>query len=681
VIRIVLAESGRLIGQGRWQVVVDWIRSLPPEVVDGNCWLLHWLGTARIAIDPERARDSLERSFDVATLAADTMCQLQTAAGIIQTYLQEYAQFRPMDRWLEVLRTKLGDNPIFHDEDSELRARSALLIGLLYRRPDDPRARDCAEATFRLLRGHAGANLRVTSAAYLSMYGGWAAMDVARRAIPILDELISHPEVTPPAAGWALFVSAFVHMADCDEKKSRDALTRLKRLGMEHGMPGMVRLAAVIGTNLELGAGRLSIAREWIDTLSKVTAPNRPYDQASLEQLRAWVAAYDGRVEGADGPIGRAVRFYDEAGTHIHRCFSRVQHAVVCALQGQVQEAERWISEALDFARALSNTWLEVEVRLGAAVVALERNHLPGAHEHMRHAFAVAKQEGTLWPFKWMRRWIPQLCELALEGGIERDFVRRVIRELGLSPASAGRVMWPWPIKIYALGEFRLLVDEQPLQFGRKAPRRLLRVLKALVALGGREVPLERLADALWTEAEGDAGLEACEKAVHRLRTLLKLPEAIRIESGKVSLDDTMVWSDCRALEEVFTHGLSNGDAVSSILGLYRGEFLSDEPDAPWALATREALRNKFIYSIEQAAVSLESAQRNSDAIALYLRGLDADTMSEAFYQGLMRCHSAMGNRAEALNVYRRMRRQLSATLQVEPSASSEALARKLRLQ
>jgi len=113
---------------------------------------------------------------------------------------------------------------------------------------------------------------------------------------------------------------------------------------------------------------------------------------------------------------------------------------------------------------------------------------------------------------------------------------------------------------------------------------------------------------------------------------------------------------------------------------LYRGDFLADEVDQPWAASTRERLRAKFLHQVARQATELEAEQRWDDAIALYLRGMDADVLSESFYQGLMRCYAARGMRAEALSVYRRLRQQLSVTLGLAPSPSSEALLRELRL-
>jgi DNA-binding SARP family transcriptional activator len=64
-----------------------------------------------------------------------------------------------------------------------------------------------------------------------------------------------------------------------------------------------------------------------------------------------------------------------------------------------------------------------------------------------------------------------------------------------------------------------------------------------------------------------------------------------------------------------------------------------------------------------------------------YEQGLAADDLSEDFYLGLMRCHRALGQTAEALNAYRHMRLALAAGLGIGPSERSIALAQTLGIQ
>jgi pentatricopeptide repeat protein len=82
----------------------------------------------------------------------------------------------------------------------------------------------------------------------------------------------------------------------------------------------------------------------------------------------------------------------------------------------------------------------------------------------------------------------------------------------------------------------------------------------------------------------------------------------------------------------------------------------------------------KFVNQLQMVASHYENAKQWSDARRLYLRGLEADNLAESFYQGLIRCHMQLGQRAEALSAYRRMRETLSRTLGLLPSTTSAKL-------
>ena len=60
-----------------------------------------------------------------------------------------------------------------------------------------------------------------------------------------------------------------------------------------------------------------------------------------------------------------------------------------------------------------------------------------------------------------------------------------------------------WPVRIRTLGRFEVIIDGVSLQSSGKSQRKLLELLKALVAFGGEQVNIDKLSDALWPDAEG----------------------------------------------------------------------------------------------------------------------------------------------------------------------------------
>jgi DNA-binding SARP family transcriptional activator len=323
-----------------------------------------------------------------------------------------------------------------------------------------------------------------------------------------------------------------------------------------------------------------------------------------------------------------------------------------------------------------------LEARAVLAAIVLERNDRSLLRDRLQAAFALLEKTRYVPTLSKYRSWAARLCGEALKLGIETCNVRNLVRQLSLRAPSIDLEAWPWPVRVYTLGRFRVLVDDRPLLFSHKTPKKPIALLKALIALGGRGVALDQIVDAVWPEEEGDSAHDACELALHRLRKLLGGPETVQLVDNRLSLNPELVWTDVAAFEQALSAEdvhTPEDNAVGCALSFYQGDFLAGETNAPWAAPARERLRGKFVHQVERQGQFLEEVERRDEAITFYLRGIDADPLAEAFYQGLMRCYQAQGKVAEALSMYRRLKQILSITLGITPSLVTETMARSLR--
>jgi DNA-binding SARP family transcriptional activator len=299
--------------------------------------------------------------------------------------------------------------------------------------------------------------------------------------------------------------------------------------------------------------------------------------------------------------------------------------------------------------------------------------------------------EGARVDYGWCQmRYVDTTCahmlRVALERGIETDTARRLIRTFRLRARDSDNEAWPWPMRVSALGRFEVAADDARLVFERKLPKKALALLKVLIALGPRVVRVELVVDALWPDEEGDAGHKALSVTVLRLRRLLGDNDLIRQQGGKLSVDRQRCWVDAWAFEQglalTSVDGVATGDelrALETVLYLYGGALLPDDAEESWTVPARERLRAKFIHALAHLGKHLEALGRHDEAIAWYVRGLDADPIVELFYQGLMRCYWRLDRRTEAIAAYRRLRQTLSVTLGLPPSATSEKLYQSMR--
>jgi two-component SAPR family response regulator len=282
----------------------------------------------------------------------------------------------------------------------------------------------------------------------------------------------------------------------------------------------------------------------------------------------------------------------------------------------------------------------------------------------------------------WRNDFMTRVLASALRFGIEKDYVVSLIRRRNLSPPpDADLETWPWPVRIHALGRFSAMHDGVPLAAGSPTSARPIELLKALVALGGRDVDETKLAEQLWPSAEGDRAHSNLKVNVHRLRRLLG-EQCVIWSKGCLSLDACRVWIDAWALERALgaleatlkTQRIEDLAALAATaLALNRGEFLRGDA-SPWALAARERLRAKFLRVLDAAAEALGTRGQTNEALRCYEKALEVDPVAERFFQGLMRCHLDLGHRADGLAVYQRCRETLARELRLTPSAKTESL-------
>ena len=287
--------------------------------------------------------------------------------------------------------------------------------------------------------------------------------------------------------------------------------------------------------------------------------------------------------------------------------------------------------------------------------------------------------------------WVPEmmsfLCAMALERGIEVDYVKKLIRKRGLIAPGADVAGWPRPLKIFTLGRFEILRDDVPIEFSRKAPRKLVSLLKFIIAHGSRGVTVQQVTDSLWTDLEADAAHEALSTNLHRLRKLLGRSEAIRLIEGRISIDSSLCWVDALAFEHLSdscisawqkSDGMNATEYAERAATVYRGSFLPHDSEETWSVPIRERLRARFVRLVLETSVHWERAGDLERAMIWFRRGIETDNLAEEFYQGLMRCYASQGRLAEGATVYRQLKQILSVVLGVAPSPVTQALGRQV---
>jgi DNA-binding SARP family transcriptional activator len=100
---------------------------------------------------------------------------------------------------------------------------------------------------------------------------------------------------------------------------------------------------------------------------------------------------------------------------------------------------------------------------------------------------------------------------------------------------------------------------------------------------------------------------------------------------------------------------------------LYRGDFLSQDLYADWAVAPRARYEEMFLTVLGHLAEHYLEAQRYVDGASCCRQILARDSFREDAYRQLMRCYSRMGRRNHALREFQSCQEVLRRELGVEP--------------
>ncbi len=259
-------------------------------------------------------------------------------------------------------------------------------------------------------------------------------------------------------------------------------------------------------------------------------------------------------------------------------------------------------------------------------------------------------------------------------------------------------------LQIFLLGPLIVQRSGRVLPDSAWHSRQERRLLLILLAAGGARVPNDRLLDWLWPDADRLAGAATLRSTISGLRHTLENMSSARassryiltrsggyawnIESGAwvdaeefLALTNTRrSTADGRRIADQQDH--DQGGAASRVtaerleraIALYRGDYLADESDVPWAAGAHEALRERFLSALHELAELRLAGGAYNAAIGLARRGLEYDRLREPFYRALMQAHARAGDVASALQSSERCRHVLADELGAAPSAQTRAL-------
>ncbi len=682
LVGLVLENAAMLHAEGRIRLLMDWLVRIPEEICTSTPWLLYWLGTCRIFLDPEHSMPLLEQAYREFTEQDDDQGMLLTWAAIINAILLRSGSFAPFREWIVEfgrLESRLDGQP--------LQVQAPVIVSMLYALGLASTDMDKFDAwvkraewlvqqeidvvnkahTFNLLivktlfRGDlAGAEY------YLSLF---RAFDSAALLPPF-----SRIQLKNCGAAYAWMSGLF---PEC-EQEGHEGLEIAAYSGIalyNHYFWGQLAAGALSEDRLERAAG-------YLQEMGRVRDRLRPWEQSFYHVLSVWAALLTQNVGQALLHAETGIRLIDVMGTAVNNALIHLSRALALNMDGRGEEAMESLRVSLEIAGQARDRQSTYMALLAGAWIALQQKNGEEADDFLRRAMALGRHGGYVNGYFWCNGIMAELCCRALERGIEEEYVRRLVRRRGLVTSSPPTDLenWPWKIRIYTLGRFSLLVDDTPVRFSRKARSKPLELLFALLALGGRNVSQDRLGDILWPDALGDAANSALSTTVQRLRKILTVHESLIVHNNTLTLNPKLCWVDIWAFERLASQVLAGQvdeettPLLQRAVDLYHGPFLREQEGLYWTSPVRNRMARNFSWLAIALADTRRKKGEGGDGCRCLEKALGFSPRDEKICRRLMECYAEEGRMDQVRQTYSNCCQALRDHGEMEPSRRTRDL-------
>ncbi len=683
---LVCERAPFLLEQGRHETLSNWLGYLPEAVKRSMPWLLFWKGSSYLPYDQSTSRQAFEQAFEDFYADRDTAGVFLSWAGVVDATIHAFDDFKGLDRWINLLDGLIAEFPQFPSKEIEERVSFCMFVALSFRRPQHPSMNLWLDKVCAIAEVTTNKSLLVPINLYLVDYYLWVG-DI-KRASAITERLsrITSSGHNPPFAKIAIKLTEALN---CWYQGDLEQCVETVKKGLEISEKSGVKVFdyflyghGVVGT---LTGGDLVGAEKYLVKAATVMDERKRFCRSYYHHLVACHKLLEKDLAGALAHEQLALDLAIELGAPFAEAMSRMGLALLNQELGEERRAAEEVALARELAHTINSHLIEYVGYLFEAYFALEAGRKELATDKLREAMALGRRYGFVNFHMWRPDIMARLCILALEEGIEIQYVKKLIEKRGIFPEQAplGLGNWPWKIKIFVMGQFAIVKDGERMKFGRKVPKKPMEMLKTLIMHGGKNVSVSVISDALWPEAEGDNAHVVFTTTLKRLRSIIGTEDILNLNNGQLTLNPSSCWVDAwefdyivGVVEKDSSGGM--GDESVRLLEKAVATFADDcslsSDQSPLALAFNERMRSKLIRCIVKLGVHWEEIGSSERAVDIYKKGLEVDNLCEELYQKLMVCQNRLGQRAEALALFKYLSNLYSDMLGIEPSSKTRKI-------
>ncbi len=695
---LILSQAKKFESQGRIKVLEGWIKRLPLDMVNTNPWLLYWLGICQISFSPEKSEKQFEKSFQHFSTCNNAQGAFLAWAGALESILLSYTDFKQLDRWLETfdeLIEKYGKIPA---GEIETKVVTIMIKSLELRKPNHPLFDKWIERANKIVHTITNIGLKVDTLFCLVYHFQLEGDNTkATTLLNFLKAMKKSEDITPFELIQIKFSEVLQGCFFYDPPGCIESANSGLEMSDQYGIHCFDLKILCYSAWTSIYIQDFLTAGKYLLEIEKHMDKAKPWEVSFYHFLKAFELLVKNDLYQSLKHSETALSMFKEMGTFPYTYLCHLINAHIKNRTGDKSNVLLHIEEARKYGQSTGNSYIEFICLLSEAQFTFEKGNNSKGNALLRIAMSIGRKKGYYHHLIWQDTVMSELCARALDAAIEVEYVQALIKRHNLVPEKSpvDIHLWPWPIKIYTLGNFSLVKNGQPVQFSRKAQKKPMEMLKAIIALGGRGIKEEELTDLLWPDADGDKAHWAFDTTIRRLRKLLGDGKAIHNSDGQVTLDHRRCWVDAwaferimgdieRALLEEVNQEKGKGEnermdekisgLANKAMMLYHGPFLGNGSDKAWAVSHREKLRSKFLRLTGSLGAYFWKRKECEQAVVCYQKGLEVNDLAEDLYQRLMKSYKCLNRPSEAISVYKRCKDVLFANLSIEPSYETKAI-------
>lgn len=687
LIRLLLQHGMALLASGRHQSLAEAISGLPAPLLQRYPALLELRGTALLLLSSADAYQCFEQAWEIRQQDSDVVAMLPSLAGAMESISLQRFKLSRLDPWTQRFDALLDRHPdILSHSQAAPPFVASVLYALSWRQPGHQRLPQLTALAMEMLHRDLPAALQIKLANAIIIHCFWRGdMHVANAVRERLAPLANSAQVPPllQVVHHAMLTTIFFMLGDT--RQCAEQATCTLELSSEQGLRFFDSSLLSYKLIVALIQGRREEVFTNLEMLAEIVAADNLPDHSHYYYCRGWIDHWQGNHQQADAQFQLAIDCARSNGVSAPVTICLIGQAELAISAGQLKRAEQILREAERNIQPPDNPLLLFMQAMALSRLALVKEDEPMLQQQLSEALQHGSSHGFYNWFGIIPDHLSTLTAEAMKREIKPDYARELIVRHGLVPPvdSVPGEQWPWPVKLYTLGQVRIFLHGRELSDKeRQRHRKPLELLLALVALGAGGVSQKKLADALWPEAEGDKARKTFDTALYRLRRLLGDDTLLPLKEGLLTLNAQQVWTDLDELSRLHKCTENKADPVdenktgiwAETLELYRGPFLGELYDSQWTWEPRKRAQSWFT----GLALSLARHQRlfgkYDESIRVLNKAIEQDPLQEDLYRELMLCYRDCQRSADLWQTWERCRQALRQGLGVEPAEDTRRL-------